>query len=199
MQQNATKRERAALLLAEDELTDETIAASVKIHRATLDRWKHDPDFAALVGDARGKIIADALKLPIARKHKRVEALNTLHESYWQIKNQRAAAYAALLPDTPDTVVMREFGHAVPEWATSGMLLAQPKISASGKIVTEWAFDKALDSAIKETHKQAAQELGQWEETLTVNHNPYRNEALHHLSDDDLDEIESILDRRNSA
>jgi hypothetical protein len=51
------------------------------------------------------------------------------------------------------------------------MYVAQPKIAATGKTVTEWAFDKPLDSALKETLKQAAQELGQWEDRASVDVN----------------------------
>ena len=152
--QNATKRQKAAILLAEDDLTDEQIAAAVKVHRATLDRWKHDPEFAALVGDHRGNIIAEALRLPIAKKHKRVAELNDLNERYHRIIADRAERH------THDMTAPAE--------AQTGMLVAQPKISANGTIVTEWAFDKSLDSAIKETHKQAATELGQWQERTAV-------------------------------
>ena len=168
--QNATKRQRAAILLAEDELTDEQIAAAVRVHRATLDRWKHDPEFAALVGDHRGRIIAEALKLPIAKKHQRVRELNDLNQRYHRIIAERAQRHAHDLNDSPETATRAIFGDVTPAEAATGMLVAQPKIAANGKTVTEWAFDKALDSAIKETHKQAAQELGQWEETLNVNH-----------------------------
>lgn len=167
---NGTKRERAAILLAEDELSDEAIAAAVKIGRTTLSRWKLDPEFAALVGDHHGRIVAEALKLPIAKKHKRVTELNDLNERYWRIIRDRAARHATALEDTADRALMEMFGTNTPAEAATGMLVAQPKIAANGKTVTEWAFDKALDSAIKETHKQAAQELGQWEETLNVTH-----------------------------
>lgn len=166
---NRSKKIRAAILLAEDELIDEQIAAEVGISRRQLGTWKTDPDFNALVDGYVGEITAQALKLPIAKKLTRVRELDDLRKSYWQIKDQRGAAYAELLKDTPDNAMMREFGHSVPEWAMTGMLLAQPKIAANGKTVTEWAFDKALDSAIKETHRQAAQELGQWVDKGEVN------------------------------
>ena len=166
--QNATKRHKAAILLAEDEMTDEQIAAAVRIHRATLDRWKNDPEFAALVGDHRGRIVAEALKLPIAKKHKRVAELNDLNERYHRIIAERAARHAAALEDSPEAALRAVFGDVTPREAATGMLVAQPKIAANGKTVVEWAFDKSLDSAIKETHKQAATELGQWTEQTKV-------------------------------
>jgi hypothetical protein len=39
--------ETAAQLLWEDELTDQQIAEQLGVHRATLARWKHRPDFQA--------------------------------------------------------------------------------------------------------------------------------------------------------
>lgn len=153
---NRTKKHLAAILLAEDELSDEAIAAEVNIARSTLSEWKLDAEFDAIVGTYSDTIITASLKLPIAKKHERVRQLNELNESYWQIKAARAERYA-LSGDAP-------------EEAATGMLVRQPKIAANGMTVVEWAFDKSLDSAIKETHKQAAQELGQWEESLSVNH-----------------------------
>lgn len=165
--QNVTKRDRAAILLAEDELTDEAIAAEVGVQRRTLARWKNDPEFAALVGDHHGRIVAQALKLPIAKKHERIKQLNALNERYWRIIEQRAATYGEMA-DTPEEAARKMFGSETVPWADTGMLVQQPKIAASGKTVVEWAFDKALDSAIKETHKQAATELGQWVEKSEV-------------------------------
>lgn len=129
----------------------------------------------------RGKIIADALRLPIAKKHQRITELNDLNQRYRQIITERAARHAA--------------EDDAPAEASSGMLVRQPKISASGKVVTEWAFDKSLDSAIKETHKQAAQELGQWEETINHNHtvNQYHDDRLNELSAEQLLQIRTIM------
>lgn len=164
--QKDAKRDRAAILFADDEMrpasqpkrTDQSIADEIGVSRATITRWKRDPLFQAMKQDAKGKIIADALKLPIAQKHDRIRRLNDLYETYWEIRRLRAKAYAESNDDD------------VPAWAATGMLLHQPKISASGTVVSEWAFDKPLDAAIKEAMKLAAQELGQWEETVNVNH-----------------------------
>lgn len=43
------QQQRAAALLADDELTDQQIAAALGVHRATLARWKRQPDFQALL------------------------------------------------------------------------------------------------------------------------------------------------------
>lgn len=183
--QNCTKRERAAILLAQDELTDDAIAAQVGVNRKTIHNWKQIPEFAAQVEDAKAKIIAEALKLPIAKMHERVKGLNDLNDTYWQIKAQRGSAYTQMLEDSPENAALREFGYTVPEWATSGMMLAQPKIAANGKTVVEWAFDKALDSAIKETYREAAAELGQREETVNLNHSGINRQYVIVTGDDD--------------
>ena len=166
---NRTKKHKAAILLAEDELTDEAIAKAVGVARSNLSAWKTDPEFQQVLGNYRGEIIAEALKLPIAKKHERIRELNELNERYWRIIQQRAETYGQMA-DTPEEAARQMFGSETVPWADTGMMVQQPKIAANGKTVVEWAFDKSLDSAIKEAHKQAAQELGQWEENLNVNH-----------------------------
>lgn len=165
---NRTKKHRAAILLAEDEMTDREIAADLNISRTTIHEWKHEPEFQQVMGDYAGQIIAEALKLPIARKHVRVKELNDLNERYHRIIEARAERHAAALADSPESAARAIFGDVTPAEAATGLLVAQPKIAANGKTVTEWAFDKSLDSAIKETHKQAATELGQWQERTAV-------------------------------
>jgi hypothetical protein len=165
--QNGTKRDRVAILLADDSLSDDAIAKDLGIGRRTIGRWKQDSDFAALVGDYRGKIIAEALRLPIAKKHERIRILNDLQDSYLTTKHLRGKTYEQIA-QTPEEAAREIFGGGTPPWAATGMYLQQPKIAASGKTVVEWAFDKALDSAIKETQKQAATELGQWSEKREV-------------------------------
>ena len=169
-EQNRTKKHQAAILVAEDALTDEEIAKAVKIGRTTLWEWKQHPEFQQVIGDYRGRIIAEALRLPIAKKHERVRQLNELNERYWAIIEDRAAMYAEMA-GTPEEAARAVFGNDTVPWARTGMMVQQPKIAASGKTVVEWAFDRSLDSAIKETHKQAAQELGQWEDRASVDVN----------------------------
>ena len=51
-----------------------------------------------------------------------------------------------------------------------GMLVERPKIAANGKTVVEWAYDTALESAIRNEMDLAAKELGQREENVNLNH-----------------------------
>lgn len=166
--QNRTKKHKAAILLAEDELTGEEIARKLGMSRSTLYEWRADPEFQQIIGQYAGVIIAESLKLPIAKKHERIKGYNALNEAYWEIKRLRGERNAEEIADTPEQAVRLAFGDVTPAEASTGMLLRQPKISANGKTVVEWAFDKPLDSAIKETYKQAAQELGQWVDQSSV-------------------------------
>ncbi len=166
--QNRTKKHKAAILLAEDELTGEEIARKLRMSRTTLYEWRADPEFQQIIGQYAGAIIAESLKLPIAKKYERIKGYNALNESYWEIKRLRGERNAEEIADTPEQAVRLAFGDVTPAEASTGMLLRQPKIAANGKTVVEWAFDKPLDSAIKETYKQAAQELGQWVDQSSV-------------------------------
>jgi hypothetical protein len=162
--QYRTKKHKAAILLAEDELTVTEVAKTLGISRSFLYEWKAEPEFQQIIGHYAGEIVADALKLPIAKKMWRVQVLNDGVLGDLEAKRLRGEYYASLLADNAETAMMREFGHAVPEWAATGKFVSQPKIAANGKTVTEWAYDRALESAIESKLKQAAQELGQWVE-----------------------------------
>lgn len=164
---NRAKKHKAAILLAEDDLSDREIAAKLKMSRSTLHEWKQESEFQQVMGDYHGSIVAEALKLPIAKRTERVRVLNELHESYLETKHLRGETYK-LAADTPEEAARQIFGGGTVPWARTGMYVQQPKISASGKTVVEWAFDSSLDSAIKSTQKQAAQELGQWEDKSSV-------------------------------
>lgn len=164
--QNGTKRQRAAILLAEDDLTDEQIAEVLNIGRTTLSRWKTDPEFNAAVGDYRGKIIADALRLPIAKKHERVKVLNDLHTRSLRVIADRAERHVEELddPDSAINATRRIFGTDTPAEAATGLLVRQESVNASGMKTVNWAVDTGLMKEIRDLHKQAAQELGQWVE-----------------------------------
>lgn len=147
--QNPTKKHhKAALLLAEDELTDEQIAAEVGVHRTTLAGWKKDPMFAGLVGDQVGRLNAAMLRLPIAKKRERLKTLNMLHQRAISVIEERA-------------VDMSDESTAT----GTGLLVRQIKIVRNGDDVTvqrEYAVDVALMREIRALEEQAAKELGQW-------------------------------------
>lgn len=169
---NSSRKERAAILLAEDELTDEAIAEVVGVTKRTITNWKQEPEFAALVGDYHGQIVASVLKLPIAKKHERVKALNDLFLRQQWALDARAQRNAHELDnaDNPDAATRRFFGNYVPEEARTGLFVREVSQSASGKEVVNYKYDTAITKDIKDTLKQAAQELGQLDQTLNVHH-----------------------------
>lgn len=204
--QNGANRERAAILIADDDLkpiqqprrSDQAIADEIGVHRNTIVRWKRDPEFQAMIQDAKGKIKADALRLPIAQKLERIRILNDGLMGDLEARRLRGETYAQRA-GTPAEAAREVFGSSTPPWAATGKFVEKPKISANGTIVTEWAYDSALESQINEKLKQAAQELGQWDENINVNHggsigHTYHNERLDQISDDErLAKIEALL------
>lgn len=158
---NRTKKHKAAIHLAEGRLTQRQIAATLSMSRSTLNEWKDDPDFQAVQAVYEEEIRAESLQFAIADKTERLRGLDALNTTYWQIKQARAERHRAERQDTPEAAMRGVFGDVTPAEAETGMFVRQPKIAANGTIVVEWAFDKALDSAIKETYREAAAELGQ--------------------------------------
>jgi hypothetical protein len=142
-------------LLAENELSDQEIAKTLGIGRATLSRWKTDPEFAAQVGDHIGEIKARMLRRAIAKKEKRIDVLNDLHDKLLTVVQERAADYAAQAASGGD----------VPAGGGTGLIVRQLKQIGSGRdaqVVEEFGVDTALVREIRATHEQAAKELGQW-------------------------------------
>lgn len=158
---NLSPKARAALLVAEDDLTDETIAATIGITRRTLTNWKRNPEFAALVGDHIGQLNAGMLKLAVAKKRKRLEILDDLHTRQLQVITQRAERYA-LEADTAAAAAKRVLGTHTPPEAATGLLVREETINANGGSTVKWSFDAALTKEIRATQEQAAKELGQW-------------------------------------
>lgn len=169
--QNYTKKQRAALLLAEDELSDEQIAAEVGIVRKTLHNWKQDPDFAAQVGDHVGQIQAGMLRLAIAKKYKRVARLDEMEQRLWQIVEERAADAAVKAANTGQSdAIMRGIfpgSDDTPPGAGTGLVTKTLKQIGAGRnaqMIEEYGVATGLVSSIMALHQQAAKELGQWVE-----------------------------------
>ena len=170
-----TKKEYAAVLLADDELPDWSIAEKVGVTRQTLHNWKHKPEFAALVGDNVGRIQAGMLKLAIAKKHQRVKALDDLHAKSFAVITARALRYQAKLgTDDPEALAALAakamFGENVPAEAATGLLVEQESVNNSGMKTVNWSVDTGLMKEIRALQEQAAKELGQWEENVNLKH-----------------------------
>jgi len=145
------KAERAARLVADDTLSDEQIAAKLRIARSTLSRWKAHPEFQArvraIVSEYREAILAEG----IADKQNRILALNERWRRLQQVIEERAR--------DPDMA-------KVPGGKT-GLLVRQLKsigVGENNTVVEEYVVDVGLLRELRAHEQQAAQELGQWVE-----------------------------------
>lgn len=144
------KRAKAAQFVAEDQFTNEEIAAKLGIERRTLDRWKSHPDFQAevkrIVDETREKIVARG----IAEKQNRIDALNRRWKLMDDVIQQRA-----------------ENLKSVKGGGNTGLLVRQVKGVGSGEafqLIEEYAVDTGLLKELRGHEKQAAIELGEWSE-----------------------------------
>lgn len=149
------KAERAAVLVAHDELTDKAIATNCKISERTLERWKAIPAFAARVDEHRTAWREQIKAEGIAHRQNRIDAQNDRHRRLQQIVEERAA--------DPE--------HAgVPGWKT-GLLVHTRKQIGGGEyaqLVDEYQVDTGLLKEFREHEKLTAAELGQTTERRTV-------------------------------
>jgi hypothetical protein len=148
------KQQRAAALCAEDELTDEEIAASVGISRTTLHRLKYEPLFLDAIAEHTARVQAAMLKLDIAKRHKRVECLDMLHQKSLAVIQARADA---MPDDAPGT--------------NTGLMVRQVKQIGTGPnavTIEEFQIDAALMKEIRAIQEQAAAELGQKVDKVAV-------------------------------
>ncbi len=172
MQRNATKlrmskeREKAALLVAEDKLTDEQIASKLGIHKVTLERWKQRPEFRTRVQEHKDKWARALEAKGVASKELRVDVLNDLHESLRKLKAERAVSPlmenvagggTGLLVAEP---ILVKVYSSDGEEGTEDETLTPIKQS---RIAYKYALDKALVQSILDIQKQVAQEMGQWD------------------------------------
>jgi hypothetical protein len=164
------KAEQVALLVAQDEQTDVEIATACKIGKRTLERWKHRPEFLARVQEHRDTWRAEIKAKGIADRQNRVDALNDRHERMQRVIEARADELA----DVPggNTGLLVRQAKLVKVYETAGpppadQAAAEGETLYSAKrdvIVYEYAVDTGLLKEMRETEKQAAQDLGQWTE-----------------------------------
>lgn len=146
---------RAAVLVADDELTDEAISAELGITSRTLRNWKVQSAFQAAVTEHRARIAASISRFWIAKRRKRVQRLQQLADAAISVIEQRAADPAMAEAPGGDT----------------GLVVRSVKVIGSGpdaEMVNVFTVDTALSAEIRNTLKQAAQEVGQWTEKREV-------------------------------
>lgn len=186
MRQNATRfqwsarREQAALLLAQDELTDVQIAEAVTVSRAQLARWKQHPVFQSRIQEHLAAWKAKVLQKGIAARERRIDALNHRHKLMLQVIAERAVS-----PDLQEVA-----------GGKTGLIVKQVKPSG-GNYFEEFAVDTGLLRELRAHEQQTAQELGQWAEKRELtgaNGGPLAFQPdLSKLSDEELERLEHLM------
>lgn len=169
------QRARAAVLLAEDDLSNEQIARRVGVSRRTLTTWKQHPTFAAAIGDHVGELQAAMLRYRVAKKRERMKVLDDHHSRLLDVIARRSERYAAKLGDDPSAVAASaarsifNAGDDVPAEAATGLLVEKESVNNAGHRTVEWAVDVGTLREVRATHEQAARELGQWVDRSEAN------------------------------
>lgn len=177
-----SRREKAARLVAEDELSNEQIAAEVGVKRQSLDRWKQHPDFRARVVSILVDIRAAILQEGIAIRENRIKALNERHARMRQVIAERAEA-----PETLDVAGGR-----------TGLIVHNVKGVGKGddfQLIDLYEVDTGLLKELREHEKQAAQEVGQWTEKREV----LGKIKLEALDDEELEQLERLVRKTADA
>jgi hypothetical protein len=137
LQKLTEKQLRATLMVAEDEKTDEAIAAEVGISRVTLHQWKKKPEFAAEV-DAHVEAFKDrALSEGFADKRARLVALNGLAQD-----------------------LLRDLAEPATDDTPRGTYRIEKKISANGEVIEYEVYDKAKTDSFRGLLDDIASEMG---------------------------------------
>lgn len=141
---------RAALLVAEDDMSLRRIAEEVGIAYPTLLKKKNAPEFKQRVAEHLEELEAEMLRLPIAKRRKRIARLNDMSERVQMLIDDRATVFGE-----DESIV----------GGRTGIVVKQTKSIGFGKnaqIVIENAFDRALLMELRAIDEQAAKETGQW-------------------------------------
>jgi hypothetical protein len=149
------KTERAALLVAQDDLADRAIGAACGVTERTIERWKQHPEFAARVQEHRD-LWREAIKARgIAERQNRVDALNDRWHRMRQVIEERAE----------DAATARVAG------GSTGLIVRDVKGVGKGEdfqLIDIYSVDTGLLKELREHEKQAAQELGEWSEKREI-------------------------------
>jgi hypothetical protein len=145
------QREQVATLLAEGELTDDEIGDKVGISSRQITRWKTHPEFKAKVESISAELGDAMLKYAIARRVRRVKALDARQKKMLQVIDERSTD--PKMADVPGGV--------------TGLIVHDVKGVGKGEDYHEvdiYSVDVPLLRELREHEKQAAMELGQWAE-----------------------------------
>lgn len=169
----------AVRLLAEDEKTDEQIAAVCGVSRPGLAKWKNDPEFSAALNAAVEAYAHRILSRGIARRERRMAILDDLATRHLKLIEERAAEG------------VDHYGKPVAGGST-GLIVRQGTPTKAG-VMYEYANDVGTTKELRETLKQAAQEAGEWEERVAVSGGITQQVSVHYDYDSDPDGYRSAL------
>jgi len=150
-----TKRVRAAQLVAEGQLTDEQIAADIKIGRATLHRWKLEPIFQARISQITEQMAEAIRKKGIRLRENRLAKLDAITTKLEQVFEERAKRALEVSEDAESPGLVTEL--------KTGLVLIQHK-----RYGTEYVVDTPALREYREYMKQAAIEVGEWTEKQEI-------------------------------
>lgn len=139
----------AAQLLGSGEFSQTEIAEKVGVDRATIWRWRQEPEFVERIDELREATRNEIRRHGIAFIELRVAKMQERWRRLHKIMDDRAE----------DPSMAKVAG------GSTGLLVRKYKSIGYGEnseVVEEFAVDTGLLSEIREHEKQAAQELGQW-------------------------------------
>jgi hypothetical protein len=183
---------QAALAVAKDDESDEAIAQRLGLGRRTLTRWKNLPAFQAKVHEHREAWAAEIKRRGIAEKQNRIDAMVNRHRLLEQVIEERAqdplmqnvaGGKTGLLVATPMLVKVYESRPVVDleyvEDEEGGrfdrdVLNDRDYLDSVKRSVVEYeyALDTGLLKELRELEKQAAIELGQWDQKAAGSDGP---------------------------
>jgi hypothetical protein len=144
-------RLQAAQLLAEGELTDKEVALKVVVDRVTLWRWRQHPAFQARVAATVDELGEVKLRYSIGLRGRRLRSLDDRYEQLLNLIRERAA----------DPAMQGVSG------GRTGLLVRKVKVigrGAKAQVVETFVLDTALLRALLALEKQAAIEVGDWDQ-----------------------------------
>lgn len=166
------QKEKAAVLLGLGELTIAEIAKDLDVAERTVYRWQTDSEFQARVDENREAIRKEVLRVGITNQVNRLKRLDKRWRQIDQLITERG----------------REMDGDVAGGGT-GLLAHDKKSIGSGDSAYEvdvYRADVALLKEERELAKQAAIEIGQWQEKTDVTSGGQPFKALIGINVDDI-------------
>ena len=145
-------REQAAVDLAEGQLSVKQIADRAGTHAGIVRQWLDHPHFKTRVDECKARFRAQVMEFGLTQREVRMAYRQKRHERLREIINARAGYYEQF----PEAV-------AVSMGCGTGFV-----VERQTKYGTEYRTDKALLDAFSELEKDAAIEVGEWNEGAVV-------------------------------